>query len=72
MYMEEYTVDAPIVCDGMDDAAMHAYAAWPERLYVIQGGKVAYKGGKGPDGYVLEELEQWLESNTTQPEPKPE
>ena len=37
--------------DDMQDTLMKAYGAWPERLYVIQGGKILYKGGKGPFFY---------------------
>jgi len=29
-----------------------AYAAWPDRLYVVDNkGKIAYKSGKGPGGF---------------------
>ena len=43
--------------DEMDDAVMTAYAAWPERLYLVgKGGRVAYAGGRGPFGFLPEEL----------------
>lgn len=43
--------------DEMDDAVMTAYAAWPERLYLIgQDGRVAYAGGLGPFGFYPAEL----------------
>ena len=43
--------------DEMDDAVMAAYAAWPERLYLVgQDGRVAYAGGPGPFGFMLAEL----------------
>ena len=39
----------PVLVDGMDDAVSHAFAAWPERLYVAErGGRLAYVGGPGP------------------------
>ena len=39
----------PVLVDGMDDAVSHAFAAWPERLYVAdRGGRLAYVGGPGP------------------------
>lgn len=45
--------------DQMDDAVMTAYAAWPERLYLIgTDGRVAYQGGLGPFGFEPGELEQ--------------
>jgi len=43
--------------DEMDDAVMAAYAAWPERLYLVgQDGRVAYAGGPGPFGFIPAEL----------------
>jgi len=47
----------PVLVDGMDDAVEQAWAAWPERLYVVDlDGTVVYRGEKGPDGFSLEEL----------------
>jgi hypothetical protein len=38
--------------DEMDDPVMKAYAAWPDRLYLIGlDGRVAYQGGRGPWGF---------------------
>jgi hypothetical protein len=38
--------------DEMDDRVMTAYAAWPERLYLIDAnGNIAYAGAKGPGGF---------------------
>ena len=43
--------------DEMDDAVMIAYAAWPERLYLVgQDRRVVYAGGLGPFGFVPVEL----------------
>ncbi len=43
--------------DKMDDKVMIAYAAHPERLYLIgKDGKVAYQGGLGPSGFKVDEL----------------
>ncbi len=39
----------PVLVDGMDDAASEAFAAWPERVYVIDAdGRTAFAGGPGP------------------------
>jgi hypothetical protein len=47
----------PLVVDGMDDAVEAAYAAWPERLYVVDlDGTVIYRGGKGPMDFDPDEL----------------
>ncbi len=41
----------PTLIDEMDDAVMEAYAAWPERLYLIShSGRIVYQGGLGPWG----------------------
>ena len=43
--------------DEMDDAVMKAYAAWPDRLYLVDlDGRVFYAGGRGPWGFKPGEL----------------
>jgi len=49
-----------IVIDNMDDECSRAYGGLFERLYVLQNGVVAYQGGKGPAGFKVEEVENWL------------
>ena len=47
------------IVDEMDDGVMKAYAAWPDRLYLIgEDGKVVFKGARGPFGFKPEELEK--------------
>ncbi len=42
----------PMLLDGMDDAVEHAYAGWPDRIYVVGvDGKIAFKGDPGPRGF---------------------
>jgi len=51
----------PVAIDGMDNAADKAFAAWPERIYVIgRGGRIVYKGGMGPFHFDPEEAEKTL------------
>lgn len=50
----------PIFVDPMDNRANNAYAATPERLYIIKDGKIVYEGGLGPFGYKLREVEEFL------------
>jgi hypothetical protein len=45
----------PILVDGMDDAIEKAYSGWPDRIYIVHKGKIAYKGDPGPRGFRPEE-----------------
>ncbi|NJN83518.1 MAG: hypothetical protein HC802_15370 [Caldilineaceae bacterium] len=51
--------------DEMDDAVMTAYAAWPERLYLVDTtGHIAYASGRGPWGFQPGELQTAIETLT--------
>ncbi|KAI4872260.1 hypothetical protein NFI96_007401 [Prochilodus magdalenae] len=54
----------PVVVDEMSDITASCYGALPERLYVLQGGKIIYKGSKGPWGYSPEEVRKVLQKMT--------
>ena len=59
----------PVAIDGMDNAADKAYAAWPERVYVIgRGGRIVYKGGMGPFYFNPEEAEKSLAAYLATPD----
>ena len=54
----------PTLLDKADNQVNYAYAAWPDRLYVIgSDGKIAYQGGPGPGGFRPIEVEKWLLEN---------
>jgi hypothetical protein len=54
-------VTMPMVVDEMDDRVGHAYSGMPDRLYLIdRDGRIAYKGGRGPFGFKVREMEQSL------------
>ncbi len=39
----------PALVDAMDNAVSDAFAAWPERIYVVGAdGRIVLKGGPGP------------------------
>lgn len=47
--MVKMALEMPAVVDEMDDAVAAAYAAMPERLYLIgPDGLIVYQGGMGP------------------------
>ena len=51
----------PLALDPIEDPAGKAYAAWPERIYVIEkGGRIAYKSEPGPFGFKPEKAEASL------------
>lgn len=58
--MEELP-SCPVVLDTMQNLCSAKYAALPERLYILQEGKVIYKGNMGPWGYKPEEVRSALE-----------
>lgn len=51
----------PVVVDDMTNVTTVKYGALPERFYVLQAGKVLYKGGMGPWGYCPQEVRSLLE-----------
>jgi len=53
-----------LLVDLMDNKAGTAYAAKPERLYVVLDGTIVYEGELGPFGYKLDEVEDYLEKRS--------
>ena len=59
--VREMKLSIPAIIDGMDNKVGTDYAAWPDRLYIVdKEGKIAYKGGKGPGGFKPPEMEKTL------------
>lgn len=63
----------PLVVDSISNSLEHIFSSWPERLYIVQRVKnetgngslsirVQFKGDLGPDGYLPEKVEEWLEN----------
>ena len=53
----------PAVVDELDDGVNEAYDAWPDRLYLVgRDGRIAYRGGRGPFGFLPDELEAAIRS----------
>jgi hypothetical protein len=60
-FTSRFKFPLPFGIDEMGNPADNAYAAWPERLYVIdETGRVAYRGGMGPFHYKPAEVRDWL------------
>ena len=48
----------PTLVDEVDDGVGKAYAAWPDRLFLVgKDGRIAYAGGPGPFGFKPGKLE---------------
>jgi hypothetical protein len=66
--MVKLALEMPAIVDDMDDAVATAYAALPERLYLVgSDGRIAYKGGIGPMFFRPDEWEQAIEAHLTAP-----
>ncbi len=50
--------------DSMSNTASREYGAIPERLCVVLNGVVEYCGARGPYGYNINELQDWLANYT--------
>jgi len=60
-FTKRFKFPLPFGIDDMSNAADSAYAAWPERLYIIdESGHIAYRGGMGPFHYNPKEVRDWL------------
>ena len=53
-------VEGNLVCDDMSNESTLAYAAKPERLYVLLDNKVVFVGGMGPNDYNVDSLRDFL------------
>jgi len=60
-FTRRFKFPLPFGIDDMSNAANDAYAAWPERIYIIdESGHIAYRGGMGPSNYKPEKAREWL------------
>jgi len=51
----------PVAIDPIDGRAEKAFAAWPERIYIVgRDGRIVYKGGMGPFEFKPEQAEERL------------
>jgi hypothetical protein len=56
-FARQFKLTLPILVDTIDNQAAAAFAAWPDRIYVLDAaGRVAYKGGPGPGGFRVAEV----------------
>jgi hypothetical protein len=71
-FSKRFKYPLPFGVDDMSNAANNAYAAWPERLYIVdETGHIAYKGGNGPFKYDPKEVRKWLAERFGEVKPPP-
>jgi hypothetical protein len=69
-FIKRFRFPLSFAVDDMDNAADLAYAAWPERIYIVnEDGTIAYRGGMGPFNYNPDEARAWLEKRFGAPNP---
>ncbi len=60
-FVQRYKYPVPFGIDDMKNRANDAYAAWPERIYILDASvRIAYRGGMGPFDYKPAEARAWL------------
>lgn len=60
-FVDRMKVETETLVDDIRNTAMACYAAWPERIYVIdREGRILYKGGMGPFYFAPDELREFL------------
>ena len=64
-FVDRMDVETNVLVDDIDNTANACYAAWPERIYIIEtDGRIAYKGGMGPFFFEPEDIVEYLEGRT--------
>jgi len=63
-FLKKMDVKTPTLVDDIRNTANACYAAWPERIYIIDtSGTIVYKGGMGPFRFKPEEVQEFLEEH---------
>ncbi len=60
-------IRTPCLVDRLDDAVAEAYAAWPDRIYIVDSdGKIAFVGRPGPSGFApaVQSIDNWLKKQS--------
>ena len=62
-FADKMNVETTTLVDDIENTANACYAAWPERIYIIDtDGRIAYKGGMGPFFFQPEDVANFLEN----------
>ena len=67
-FVAKMGVETTTLVDNMQNVANACYAAWPERLYVVDTeGRITYKGGMGPFYFDPDEVSDFLDQTYRAP-----
>ncbi len=59
---ERLRLSMPVLVDDLDDTVEQLYAAWPDRIFVVDSDRrVLYAGEHGPWGFKPEQAAQVME-----------
>jgi len=59
-FVRDHDFKLPLVVDAIDNNFSKAFAAWPERFWVIRDGRIEFMAEPGPFGFHLELLRNVL------------
>ena len=62
--------ECPILVEPMSNELSLQFSAHPDKLCIIENGKVAFIGKRGPTGYHVSEIERWLKMHDRENDPK--
>lgn len=62
MYKEKFELELPIVVDSMENEFDGKYAAWPERFFVIENGKLSFIAmpSENDKGFSRTDIDEFL------------
>lgn len=64
IFVKESKLNFPTLLDRIDNKTSTDYASHPDRLYLVgKDGKIAWAGGKGPQGFDPDRLEKEIVSH---------
>jgi hypothetical protein len=70
--IDDLRIPIPAVVDEIDDRVNKAYAAHPDRLYLIgRDGRTAYAGERGPRGFDPDSWESAIKEELAGPPQRP-
>ncbi len=62
--LHQMSLPCPLLVDTMQNEATALFRASPERLAILKEGKVVYEGKRGPLGYSLKDIRNYLRKVT--------